>query len=148
MNENEGFVDVRVIFSNGSPGEFQLSVTLTTINETATGHLQCHAVVCRHAIITIQSTEGRDFASIMPSQVTFSAGNRVSSETISIISDNATEGSEKFAVTLESVTLILSGNGSALEISNQECTRLVLQPARANITIMDDDGDYYQRLMY
>ena len=37
VNEEEGFVNVQVIFTRGLPGEFQPSVILTTINGTATG---------------------------------------------------------------------------------------------------------------
>ena len=59
--------------------------------------------------------------------------------TISIISDDLTEEREEFTVALESVILTHMVNGSALEMSDQQ--RLILQPARANITILDDDGE-------
>ena len=74
------------------------------------------------------------------SQVTFTGGARVSTETISIVSDNSTEEREEFIVALESFTLIHSGNGSALEVSEQEQPRLILRPSTAMITILDDDG--------
>ena len=61
-------------------------------------------------------------------------------ETISIVSDNSTEEREEFTVALESFTLIHSGNGSAVEVSEQEQARLMLRPPRAVITILDDDG--------
>ena len=78
--------------------------------------------------------------SINRSQATFTVGARVSTETISIVSDNSTEEREEFTVALESFNLIHLGNGSVVEVSEQEQSRLMLRPPRAVITILDDDG--------
>ena len=85
------------------------------------------------------STEGKDFEG-KTSQITFTGSNRVSSETISIFTSSSTEGREKFSVSLDMVTLLSLNNGSSLYLSEQEKSRLILDPREANITIVDNDG--------
>ena len=85
-----------------------------------------------------QSTGGNDYLLINRLQVTFIGGARVRTETIFIVSDNSTEEREEFTLALESFTLIHVGNGSAVEVSEQEQPRLTLQPSRAVISILDD----------
>ena len=92
------------------------------------------------ALIITRSTGGIDYLPINHSQVTFTGGARVSTESISIISDTSTEEREEFTLALESFNLIHPGNGSALEISEQEQSRLMLRPSTAAIIILDDDG--------
>ena len=85
------------------------------------------------------STEGKDFEG-KTSQITFTGSNRVSSQTISIFTSSSTEGLEDFSVSLDMVTLLHLNNGSSLYLSEQEKSRLILDPREANITIVDNDG--------
>ena len=85
----------------------------------------------------ISYTEGTDFAAIASSQVPFAIGNSLA---IPIISSNSTESSEEFSVTLDEVVLIHTNNGTRVDLSDQERTRLILNPKRANVTIIDDSG--------
>ena len=47
VNEEDGSVNVNVIFTYGIPGEFHPSVTLTTINGTAAGYINMYTFMCR-----------------------------------------------------------------------------------------------------
>ena len=87
------------------------------------------------------AAEGTDFAAIASSQVLFTAGIRVNSLAIPIISSNSTESSEEFFVTLDEVVLIHTNNGSRVDLSDQERARLILNPRRASITILDDNSE-------
>ena len=87
-------------------------------------------------------TDGRDFSAIASSQTNFTAGNQVRSLSIPIISTNSTESSEEFTITLDEVILIYTNNGTAVDLSEQERARLILNPRIANITILDDNGKF------
>ena len=60
--------------------------------------------------------------------------------TIQITSDNFTELNEIFFAELSSVFLANEAGGPAINLSDQESARLILDPDTANVTILDDDG--------
>ena len=79
----------------------------------------------------------------MLSQVTFTGdSSRVNRQIVPIISRNTTEFPEYFTVSLDEVSLLISNNYSSLHLSDQERTRLVLNPSVANITVVDINGTY------
>ena len=82
-----------------------------------------------------------DFGAIATSQVTFTASSRVKSQAIPIIFSNSTESIEKFGVTLDKIILMHTKNKSTPNLSNQERTRLILNPRITNVTIFDDNGE-------
>ena len=81
-----------------------------------------------------------DFGAITTSQVTFTASSRVESQVIPIIFSNSTESSEEFSITLDKVILMHTKNKSTPNLSNQERSRLFLNPRIADVTILDDNG--------
>ena len=60
--------------------------------------------------------------------------------TIPITSDDFTEINETFFAELLSVFLATEAEGQAIDLSDQERDRLILDPDAANVTILDDDG--------
>ena len=146
VEENDGFVGVDITFTFGLPGDYQPSIFLSTNNGTATGlvHIRYAALpVAYNCVSALYTTEGTDFAVSVVSQVTFTGGNRVKSQIITIISGNSTEESEEFTVTLDKVILTNSVNGNTPNLTDQERVRLVLDSRVAKITILDNSGIYY-----
>ena len=72
--------------------------------------------------------------------ITFSSANRLQDLTIQILSDNFTEIYESFTVVLSSVFLAETAGGAAIELSDQERARLIVNPATATVIILDNDG--------
>ena len=60
--------------------------------------------------------------------------------TILIVTDNFTELDETFSAELLSVFLATEAGGPAIDLSDQERARLILDPDTADVTILDDDG--------
>ena len=60
--------------------------------------------------------------------------------TIEIVSDSFTELNETFSAELLSVFLATEAGGSAIDLSDQERARLILDPDTADVIILDDDG--------
>ena len=89
--------------------------------------------------LTIYDTEGADFAAVS-SQVPFTVSNQSNSLAIPIIFSNSTESSEEFSVTLDEVILIHTNDRIRVNLSNQERARLILNPGKANVTILDDSS--------
>ena len=63
---------------------------------------------------------------------------------ISITSDNIAEKNDEIIVMLDKV--IITINGSALHLTDEESSRLILIPKLATVTILDDDGKYQSML--
>ena len=91
-------------------------------------------------LMIIFATEWADFAAVS-SQVLFTVSNQSNSLAIPIVFSNSTESSEEFYVTLDEVILIHTNNGTRVNLSDQERARLILNPMRANVTILDDSSE-------
>ena len=72
--------------------------------------------------------------------ITFSSANRLHDLTIQILSDNFTEIYESFTAVLSSVFLAETAGGAAIELTDQERARLIVNPDNATVIIRDDDG--------
>ena len=59
---------------------------------------------------------------------------------IEISRDNFTELREFFRALLRSVFLSHTAGGAAIELTDQESARLILNPDTATVNILDDDG--------
>ena len=102
------------------------------------GQQQVRRFLKNNKINDFYTSEGEDFGGIASSEVTFTAGNRINSVTITIIPNNSTESSEEFTITLDKI--ILLHRGIMLNLSEEERARLVLNPGIAAVKIIDDDG--------
>ena len=146
VEENDGFVGVDITFTHGIPGDYQPSITLSINNGTATGQVHIRSAACFTGYLqlcvdcSLLTTEGIDFTVPEMSQVTFTSGNRLKSLIIHIITDNSTEGSKEFTVTLDKVILTNSVNGNTPNLTDQERARLILDSRAANIIILDNNG--------
>ena len=76
----------------------------------------------------------------MAQQVPFTNTDRMQDLTIEIVSDSFTELNETFSAELLSVFLATEAGGSAIDLSDQERARLILDPDTADVIILDDDG--------
>ena len=60
--------------------------------------------------------------------------------TVQILSDDFAEFNETFMAVLSSVFLAHIAGGAAIELTDQERARLILNPDTATVNILDDDG--------
>ena len=81
-----------------------------------------------------------DYISIVEQPFSFTAANRLQDFTVHIVSDDFTELNESFSAVLTSVFLARTAGGAAIDLSDQERARLILNPDTASVTIRDDDG--------
>ena len=70
----------------------------------------------------------------------FTNANRNQNLTLQILSDDLTEVYETFMAVLSSVFLAGTAGGAAIEQTNQERDRLIINPKIATVKILDDDG--------
>ena len=76
----------------------------------------------------------------MDQTISFSSANRVQDFTVQILSDDFTECNETFIALLSSVFLADTAGGAAIELTDQESARLIVNPGLATVDILDDDG--------
>ena len=81
-----------------------------------------------------------DYISVVDQSFSFTAANRLQDLTVQIVSDDFTELNESFSAVLTSVFLARTAGGAAIDLSDQERARLILNPDTATVTIRDDDG--------
>ena len=86
------------------------------------------------------SGDEADYTSIVAQQLSFTNIERNRDLTVQIASDVFTEFSETFSVLLSSAFLANTAGGPAIDLSDQESARLVLNPDSADVTILDDDS--------
>ena len=60
--------------------------------------------------------------------------------TVQIQADDFTEFNETFTTVLSSVFLARTAGGAAIELTDQERGRLIINPDTATVNILDDDG--------
>ena len=72
--------------------------------------------------------------------ISFTSANRVRDLTVQIVSDDFTEFNETFMAELTSVFLADTAGGAAIELTDQESARLIINPDIATVDILDDDG--------
>ena len=60
--------------------------------------------------------------------------------TVQIQADDFTEFNETFTAVLSSVFLARTAGGAAIELTDQERGRLIINPDTATVNILDDDG--------
>ena len=60
--------------------------------------------------------------------------------TVQILADDFTEFNETFTAVLSSVFLARTAGGAAIELTDQERGRLIINPDTATVNILDDDG--------
>ena len=78
----------------------------------------------------------------MNQTIFFISANRIQDFTVQILSDDFTESNETFIAALSSVFLADTAGGAAIELTDQERARLIVNPDTATINILDDDGEY------
>ena len=76
----------------------------------------------------------------MDQTISFTSANRMQDLTVQILSDAFTEFNETFTAVLSSVFLAESAGGAAIELTDQERARLIVNPDTATVDILDDDG--------
>ena len=76
----------------------------------------------------------------MDQTISFTSSNRMQDLTVQILSDDFTELNETFTAVLSSVFLAETAGGAAIELTDQERARLIVNPDTATINILDDDG--------
>ena len=76
----------------------------------------------------------------MDQTISFTSANRLQDLTIQILSDDFTEFNETFIAILSSVFLADTAGGAAIELTDQERARLIVNPDLATVDILDDDG--------
>ncbi len=88
--------------------------------------------ICCTASLDYQAGSGR---------VTVSSVATVATHSVSILSDDVTEGSEFFGLILSDSMVQLS-DGTNVALSADEAARVVLDPTAANVEILDLNGKY------
>ena len=81
-----------------------------------------------------------DYVSVVDQSLSFTSANRNQDLTVQITKDDFTEFNENFTAVLTSVFLSHTAGGVAIELTDQERARLILNPDTATINILDDDG--------
>ena len=76
----------------------------------------------------------------MDQTISFTSSNRMQDLTVQILSDDFTELNETFTAVLSSVFLAETAGGAAIELTDQERARLIVNPDNATVIIRDDDG--------
>jgi hypothetical protein len=72
--------------------------------------------------------------------ISFTNADRIRDLTVQILSDGFTEFNETFTAILSSVFLAGTAGGAAIELTDQESARLIINPDIATVDILDDDG--------
>ena len=91
----------------------------------------------------IGSGDEADYSSVVAQAFSFTNSDRNQDLSINIVSDGFTEYNETFSATLDSVFLATQASGQPLLLSDQERDRLIRDPDTASVTILDDDGIYF-----
>ena len=79
----------------------------------------------------------------MAEQLSFTSLDTSQALTVQINADSFTEPSETFSAGLSRAFLADVAGGQAINLTNQESSRLILNPDSAMVTIDDDDGIYF-----
>ena len=79
----------------------------------------------------------------MDQTISFTSANTMQDLTVQILSDDFTEFNETFTAVLSSVFLAVTAGGAAIELTDQERGRLIVNPDTATINILDDDGKLF-----
>ena len=74
--------------------------------------------------------------------IVFTSCDLMQDLTFNIIDDGELENDENIVVTLSNVTLTHIGNGSILDLSDEEKNRLIWNMTETRITIQDDDSTF------
>ena len=76
----------------------------------------------------------------MDQTISFTSANTMQDLSVQILSDDFTEFNETYTAVLSSVLLAITAGGAAIELTDQERARLIVNPDTATINILDDDG--------
>ena len=76
----------------------------------------------------------------MAQQLSFTSLDTSQALTVQIDADSFTELNETFSAVLSSVFLADVAGGQSIDLTDQESSRLILNPNSAMVTIDDDDG--------
>ena len=106
-----------------------------------TMHWQCHSFILVYSdSCAIGNGSEADYTSVMEQSITFTTSDRYWNLTVQITPDIFTELNETFTTVLSSVLLTHIAGGVAIELTDQERARLILNPDAATVNILDDDG--------
>jgi hypothetical protein len=72
--------------------------------------------------------------------IPFTSANTIRDLTVQILSDGFTELNETFTAILTSVFLAGTAGGAAIDLTDQESARLIINPDIATVDILDSDG--------
>ena len=86
-----------------------------------------------------------DYGSVVDQQITFTEFTRLQQVVVDIIDDDFTENSEMFGATLSNVVVLVDGVEQSLAAS--EASRIIVEPDTASVEILDNDGQFYNKLM-
>ena len=148
VSESVGSVDLGVVFISGNAEEFVPCVNVSTVDGTATSKYYINIVLSTCTNTTMRCTKLQfaasggeaDYDSVVDQSISFTSSNRDRDLTVQITPDNFTELSENFTAVLTSVFLSRTAGGVAIELTDQERVRLILNPDTATVNILDDDG--------
>ena len=109
--------------------------------------IQCSLTSCmlpwamKYTLSTLCILVNEDFQPVSDgTMIVFTSCDFMQYLTFNIIDDGELENDENIVVTLTNVILTHIGNGSILDLSNEEKDRLVWSMAETRITIKDDDS--------
>jgi hypothetical protein len=72
--------------------------------------------------------------------ISFTSANTIQDLTVQTVSDDFTEFNETFTAVLSSVFLAGTAGGAAIDLTDQERARLIINADIATVDILDDDG--------
>ena len=83
-----------------------------------------------------------DYTPVVEQSISFTldSANKIQNLTVQIVPDFFTELNETFSAVLSSVFLTCTTGGAAIDLSDQERARLILNSDTATVNILDDDG--------
>ena len=149
---SESFRSVSLyVFLRGDPGEFVPHVNVSTVDGTAISkcyntsflsHYSAHIHVWYYTIYIGSGAEA-DYNPVKDQSISFTILNNNQSFNVQLRADGFIEMSETFFALLTSAFLAEVAGGDAIDISDQESARLILNPDTANVTILDDDGNQF-----
>lgn len=153
-SESIGSINLGVSI-DGDSGVFVPHLIASTSDGTATGkHCINTAAISDNNNATMRCTISlfhftgsdsggeADYTSIVDQTIFFTSSNNIQL-TVQILPDNLTEFSENFTAVLSSVFLARTAGGVAIELTDQERDRLIINPDTATVDILDDDGKWY-----
>ena len=86
-----------------------------------------------------------DYGSVIDQQITFTEFTRLQQVAVDIVDDDFTENSEMFGATLSNIVVLVDGVEQTLAAS--EASRIIVEPDTASVEILDNDGQFYSKLM-